>query len=285
MPDLYGPFTGQTWLQSQWFRDAWARSPSGVFGPSFGVSTAGDLALTVAGLTATMGLGRAHVRGAGYERTGTAWSYAVPANTATTARVDRLVLRRDLAAGTVLPTVLQGTPAASPAAPALTRVEDGVWDLPLFRFTVPANSGAPLTGIVDDRVPGGSQGPGPLLTTGPLVAVTGIATGWALNAVTAQRLTRDLAQVAAEFTRTGAAITVGADGEVTNTSLGRLPAAWGGVINVPMQSTATGPVTLGEFWTDGTFRMTSRSAGANIATNDVVQLTTSAYPLADAAAV
>src|SRR4051794_10118583 len=122
MPDLYGPFTGQTWLQGGWFRDAWARTRSGVFGTTFGTPGAGDLALTVAGLTATIGLGRAHVRGASYERTGTAWSYTAPANTAAQARVDRIVLRRDLTAGTVLPTALQGTPAASPAAPALTQV-------------------------------------------------------------------------------------------------------------------------------------------------------------------
>src|SRR5690242_9588896 len=138
MPDVYGPFDTVTWMQSPWYRDAWARSVSGVYGTSFGSASAGDLGLTVSGLTITMALGRAHVRGAGYERTGTAFSYAVPANTnATLARIDRLVLRRDLAAKTVTPTFLQGTPAATPAAPALTQSDDpavssGQWDLPLF---------------------------------------------------------------------------------------------------------------------------------------------------------
>src|SRR5690349_17721664 len=126
MPDVYGPFTAQTWTQGQWYRDAYARGESsGVYGGPYTAATAGDLALTVSGLTITMGLGRAHVRGAGYERTGTAWSYAVPANTnPTLARIDRLVLRRDLTAGTVTPTFLQGTPAATPAAPALTQSDD-----------------------------------------------------------------------------------------------------------------------------------------------------------------
>lgn len=154
MPDVYGPFDTATWGQGPWYRDAFARSQSGVFGTSFATPTTGDLPLTVSGLGITLGLGRAHVRGAGYERTGTAWSYTVPANTnATQARIDRLVLRRDLTAKTVAPLVLQGTPAATPAAPAVTQVEDGAWDLPLYSFTVPANSGAPLTNVVDERVP------------------------------------------------------------------------------------------------------------------------------------
>jgi hypothetical protein len=153
MPDVFGPFDGVTWSQAQWYRDAYARGLSGVFGSVFTSPGAGDLALTVAGLTASMGLGRAHVRGAGYERTGTAWSYATPPNTAAQPRIDRLVLRRHLAAQTLTPAVLQGTPAASPVPQQLTQIEDGVWELPLFRYTVPANSGAPLTGIVDERVP------------------------------------------------------------------------------------------------------------------------------------
>lgn len=152
MPDVFGPFDTATWMQGGWFRDAYARAQSGVFGSQFPSPAAGDLALTVAGLTVSMGLGRAHVRGAGYERTGTAWSYDVPPNTAAQPRMDRLVLRRDLAAQTVRPLVLQGNPAANPAPPPLTQVEDGVWDLPLYEFIVPANSGAPLTGVIDERV-------------------------------------------------------------------------------------------------------------------------------------
>lgn len=161
MPDVYGPFTAATWEQGGWFRDAWARSPSGIYTPRGDGFRAAeldgpgtrDLGLTVAGLTVTMGLGRAHVRGASYERTGTAWSYDVPANTAAQPRRDRLVLRRDLVAGTVLPVVLQGTPAASPVAPALTQVDDGVWELPLYELAVPPNSGAPITVVRDHRAP------------------------------------------------------------------------------------------------------------------------------------
>src|SRR3954464_11379392 len=105
MPDVYGPFDTVTWTQAQWFRHAY-RDLFGVFGSAFGTSSAGELGLTVSGLTVTMGLGRAWLRGAGYERTGTAWSYTCPANTdPANARIDRLVLRRDLAAKTVGPVV------------------------------------------------------------------------------------------------------------------------------------------------------------------------------------
>lgn len=151
MPDLSGPFDLGTFAQAQWYRDAGPATPSGVIGPPSATAAGGELGLTAAGFVLSLGLGRARVRGAAYERTGAAWSYTVPANThATQARIDRLVLRRDLVAKTVTPTVLQGVPAATPVAPALTRVENGVWDLHLFRFTVPANSGTPLV-IADER--------------------------------------------------------------------------------------------------------------------------------------
>jgi hypothetical protein len=143
MPDVYGPFDTATWTQSQWYRDAALARPSGVF--------PGELGLTVAGLTVTMGLGRAVVRGAGYERTDTPWSTTLATNTNANPRIDRLVLRRDLAAGTVGPTILQGTPAASPVANTLSENENAVWHLPLHSFRVPGGSGTTLTNITDER--------------------------------------------------------------------------------------------------------------------------------------
>lgn len=152
MPDVFGPFTTAALLEAGWFRDRGPLDASGVPGAAQTTPGAGELGLTTNGLTLTLALGRAHVRGAYYERTGTAWTYATPANTnPTLARIDRLVIRRDLPNRTVGPTVVQGTPAATPAPPALTQAEDGVWDLPLFRVTVPAASGTVLT-VADDRV-------------------------------------------------------------------------------------------------------------------------------------
>lgn len=157
MPDVFGPFTTATWQQPQWFRDAPLReqAASGVWSPTdtFPAPSSGDLGLTTSGLTVTLALGRGHVRGAGYERTGTPWSATLATNTNVNPRIDRLVLRRDLSASppTVLPVVLQGVPAATPAPPALTQNEDGVFDEPLYRMTVPGSSGTVLTGIVDER--------------------------------------------------------------------------------------------------------------------------------------
>jgi hypothetical protein len=152
VPDASGPFDTASFGQGPWFRDRGYLEPSGLPGPPPATTAAGDLPLSVNGLTVSVGLGRAHVRGAYYERTGTAWTVTVAANTnPTNNRVDRVVLRRDLAAKTVTPVMLQGTPASTPTAPALTQVENGVWEQPLYQFTVPSNSGTTIANIVDER--------------------------------------------------------------------------------------------------------------------------------------
>ncbi len=77
----------------------------------------------------------------------------VSLNTATGARVDRAVLRLDRSGRTIGPHVIEGTPATgsnTPQAPALTRT-DGVWDLPLARWTRGPLGGAIGT-IVDERL-------------------------------------------------------------------------------------------------------------------------------------
>lgn len=152
MPDLYGPFDGATspFAQAQWYRDRGPLEPSGVYGTPAATPAAGELGLTTAGMAVTLGLGRAHVRGAAYERTGTAWTGSSANNTSGNPRIDRLVLRRDLNLKTVVPVIVQGTPAAAPALPALTQVEDGAFDLPLFHWTVAAGATA-VSNVVDDR--------------------------------------------------------------------------------------------------------------------------------------
>lgn len=148
MPDVSGPFDTASFLQAQWFRDRGYLDPSGVYGTPAATAAAGDLGLTLNGLTSSLTLGRAHVRGAYYERTGTTSDYTHPANTAGTVRIDRVVLRRSLTAKTVVPAVVQGTAGAG--LPALTQVEDGVWEQPLHAVTVPINSGTVLT-VADER--------------------------------------------------------------------------------------------------------------------------------------
>lgn len=162
MPDVFGPFDGLSWAQAGWYRDAVFRGLSGVYGAPQSAASGGDLGFSASGLTITMALGRAHVRGSSYERTSTAFSTAVTANATGNPRKDRLVLRRNLTAKTVTPTVITGTPAASPALPALTQSEDGSWDLPLFSWTTPASSGTTLTAVTDERAWIGTTGGGEL---------------------------------------------------------------------------------------------------------------------------
>lgn len=157
MPDVAGPFDGPanttgSWGQAQWYRDAVFRAPSGVYGPPGVNPPDGDLGVTFNGLNWSVATGRAHVRGMGYERTTSPTTGSTAANSSGNARVDRLVVRRDLGAKTGTVIRLQGTPAGTPVPPALQRSEDGQWDLPLFRFRVPPNNDTTITNIVDERV-------------------------------------------------------------------------------------------------------------------------------------
>jgi hypothetical protein len=148
---VYGPFDTATYGQGPWFRDRGPSEPSGVIGTPAASASAGELGLTAAGFGLSLSIGRAHVRGASYERTGSAWTDTVPANTSSAGpRNDLVVLRRDLVAKTVVPVRIQGTAAASPTDPAVTQNEDGTWDLTLFRVQAPASSGTPLV-ITDLR--------------------------------------------------------------------------------------------------------------------------------------
>lgn len=152
--ETFGPFDSQPWAdQTQWYRFASAWTPSGVIDTPAASASTGSLGITFSGLTPTLAAGRAWVRGAGYELSGGSKTMtAVPANTnASLSRMDRIVLRRDLSAKTVVPVLIQGTPSATPTAPALTQVETGQWDIALFSFLVPPNSGTVITGIVDER--------------------------------------------------------------------------------------------------------------------------------------
>lgn len=74
------------------------------------------------------------------------------ANSSSMARIDRWVLRRTWSSLSVAATIIQGTPSPSPVPPQMGQVRSGgVWDVPLARWTVPANGALPLTGLVDER--------------------------------------------------------------------------------------------------------------------------------------
>lgn len=152
MPDSYGPFDGLPWAEADWHRTLAGTLPSGVIGDGAAIDpTAGALGWAASGLTLTPTAGTAIVGGAGYNRTAALTSVTGTANShATFSRRDRLVLRRSLATHNVALVILPGTAAASPAPPALTR-NATTFDLSLFSFLVPPNSGTALTGVVDER--------------------------------------------------------------------------------------------------------------------------------------
>lgn len=160
MAETAGPFDGVPWSQGEWYDFAPSWAPSGVLSSIASSPSAGALALAVNGLNISIGVGRAMVRGTGFELTDTPKSFTVAPNTnASLSRRDRMVLRRDLNNKTCTPVRLTGTPASTPVAPGLTQNEAGIWDVPLFSFLVPPNSGTALSGIVDERVfvdPGGT---------------------------------------------------------------------------------------------------------------------------------
>lgn len=156
MAEEYFPFdagSGADSGEDRWARMARLWAPPHVVGQP----TSGAYDLTVSGLNVTVKrradntAAEAWVQGFMHRLHTADWTAAVPVNAATNPRVDRIALRLDPAANTVVIARLQGTPAASPVAPALTQVDGGTWEFPLWRFTVPANSVAPLTGLVDDR--------------------------------------------------------------------------------------------------------------------------------------
>lgn len=147
------PLTATPATVARWARMARAFAASAIIGTRI----ENAYTATVAGLTLTIGRGttgsaEAWVSAFYHLLDAADYVLAVPANTnPTLARMDRLVLRMDLGAETLALTHLPGTPAASPAAVTLTQTAT-VWDFPLWRFTVPANSGAPLASLIDDRV-------------------------------------------------------------------------------------------------------------------------------------
>ena len=102
------------------------------------VATENPLAVTSAGgLAVSLGVGKAWIKGHLYENTAT-MSFSVAAG-ATQPRIDRLVLRMDTAERKIGAVLVRGTPAATPAAPALLRNAD-YYDLGLAEITVPASA-------------------------------------------------------------------------------------------------------------------------------------------------
>lgn len=150
MTETYFPFdagNGAAIIESQWADMAclWARS--GVNYMSFGDSI-NKLAVTASGsnMNVSIDSGRAWVRGFGYKNDASA-SKTLSAAHATLNRIDRIVIRLDRTANTVLLAVLTGTNGASPSAPALTQ-NSTTWEISLAQVYI----GAAVTTISNSNI-------------------------------------------------------------------------------------------------------------------------------------
>jgi len=99
------------------------------------------------GLNVNVAGGHALLRGMFYRQVG-AITVSIPANGSASARIDRIVLRCSLSANTIVPFVIEGTPATTPVAPAMTYTES-IFDLPLAQVRVEA--GGSISSITDRR--------------------------------------------------------------------------------------------------------------------------------------
>ncbi|WP_141576114.1 hypothetical protein [Actinomadura sp. WMMA1423] len=102
--------------------------------------------------TAVLGTGAAQIRGFHVDNPSTT-ATSIPAADAQN-RIDRLALRLDrtasAAANWIKPVVIKGTPATSPAIPALSQTGGGNYDIPIARWTAASNGS--LSGLTDERV-------------------------------------------------------------------------------------------------------------------------------------
>lgn len=120
---------------------------------SDGVETtpgADDLSATkTASLSVTVAPGAAWIRGF-YYTTDTPKVIGLPANTTTNPRIDLIVLRVNWTTNAMTSDYVQGTPAATPTPPAVTRNEGlGVYEIPLAEARVEA--GGAISTVADRR--------------------------------------------------------------------------------------------------------------------------------------
>lgn len=128
----------------------WAKNLSGNgYGGVAGVP--GDSTLKVAtsasGLVVTVTAGFALVRGFAYSNDATV---TLTLNTATQNRYDRIVLRLDPSANTIVLAVVTGTGAVSPTLPALTQTDTGIYEMELANIYIPAGAVLSTSGTLTD---------------------------------------------------------------------------------------------------------------------------------------
>lgn len=166
MTESYFPFdagAGSSITEPGWAEMAplWARSGVNYFNFQDGLN---KLACTASGanMNVSIDTGRAWVQGFFYKNDASA-SKTLSAAHATLNRIDRVILRLDRSANTVLLAVLTGTPGASPSAPALTK-NSTTWEISLCQVYVAAAvttiSNAVITDEREFTFPGSGIVPG-----------------------------------------------------------------------------------------------------------------------------
>jgi YVTN family beta-propeller protein len=135
--------------------DAWAQVLSHMMSDGVVSGFANELAVSPsspAAMSVRVNTGAAFVQGYMLEVYTGQETLALAAADASLARIDRIVVRRDLANRTSLLAVLPGVASVSPAVPALTQVAAGVWEISLATVAVAALASTITAGnITDDR--------------------------------------------------------------------------------------------------------------------------------------
>jgi hypothetical protein len=138
-PGDAGPYSAADWQQLYQYIIGWGglRSNVGVFLGSGTQPNDGLKVQAQSPVSASIDIlpGAALVQGLAYINTAIE-SKLIAANASGNPRIDTLVIRKDYALQTARLTVIQGTPAASPVAPALTQSAGIMWDLPLADIAV-----------------------------------------------------------------------------------------------------------------------------------------------------
>ena len=169
MAETYGPFfsgAGDTFNETQW-REFFGNmvSPGVVKSGKVNGSVGQDLAITTAtGMNVTVGTGLAFAYGFFYENDASL-TKGLNASDATLNRIDYIVIELNFTARTVLATVVTGTAASSPTAPALTQ-NATTWMIPLAQIYVGAGVSSINSGNITDHrsytgsIPPSAQGSG-----------------------------------------------------------------------------------------------------------------------------
>lgn len=133
MGETAWPFDSGDVDETTWSRMARVWGGTGIVG--YPGDTEAQVFADSSGMQIKVRAGQAQVRGHHWRSDGEV-TKAIGANSSGNPRIDRVVLRLDPSANTLALAVLEGTPGASPSAPALTQTDSGTYELSLAKVAV-----------------------------------------------------------------------------------------------------------------------------------------------------